>query len=150
MTISCSLLLNRHPILHFQFLIYWASETSPTQSRFRVIGERAKRVKHPLSLPIEKNVWVVCTSKPQCACSQFYVKRRSRCACIYEKPACCSREQLGKALFTYVKTTKRQSACTSNNFTFARPLKVTNAGIINSTPITDFAGSSYHSAEGGF
>ena len=75
-------------------------------------------MRHPLSLPIEKNVWVVCTSKPECACSQFYVKRRSGRACIYEKPACCSRVQLRKALFTHVKTTKR----TSNNFTFARPL----------------------------
>ena len=73
-----------------------------------VIGERAKRrVRHPLSLPIKKNVWVVCTSKPQCAYSQFYVKRRSGRTCIYEKPACYSRVQLRKALFTYVKTTKR-------------------------------------------
>ena len=32
----------------------------------------------------------VSTSKPQCACSQFYVKRRSGRTCIYEKPACCS------------------------------------------------------------
>ena len=46
-------------------------------------------------------------SKPQCACSQFYVKQRSGHACIYEKPACCSRVQLRKARFTYVKMTKR-------------------------------------------
>ena len=37
----------------------------------------------------------------------IYVKRRSGRSCIYEKPACCSRVQLRKALFTYVKTTKR-------------------------------------------
>ena len=36
----------------------------------------------------------VSMSKPQCACSQFYVKRRSGRACIYDKPACCSRVQL--------------------------------------------------------
>ena len=49
-----------------------------------VIGERAKRVRHPLLLPIEKNVvYIVRTSKPQCAC-------RSGRACIYEKPACYS------------------------------------------------------------
>ena len=47
------------------------------------------------------------TSKPQCACSQFYVKRRSGCMCTYKKPACCSRVQLRKAHFTYVKMTKR-------------------------------------------
>ena len=47
------------------------------------------------------------TSKPQCACSQFYVKQRSGRACIYEKPAYCSQVQLRKARFTYVKTTKR-------------------------------------------
>ena len=43
-------------------------------------------MRHPLLLPIEKNVYIVRTSKPQCACSQFYLKRRSGCACIYEKP----------------------------------------------------------------
>ena len=69
-----------------------------------IIGERAKRVRHPLLLPIEKNVYV-CTSKPQCACSQFYVKRSSGRTCIYEKPACCLRVQLRKARFTYIKIT---------------------------------------------
>ena len=63
-----------------------------TRQKNFIIGERAKRVRHPLSLPILKNVWVGCTSKPQCACSQFYVKRRSGRVCIYEKPACCVRE----------------------------------------------------------
>ena len=47
------------------------------------------------------------TSKPQCACSQFYVKRRCGRAIIYEKPACCSRVQLRKALFTCAKATRR-------------------------------------------
>ena len=84
-----------------------------------LIGERAKRVRHPLLLPIEKNVYIVRTSKPQCACSQFYVKRRSGRACIYEKPACCSQVQYEKLT---LRTSKRQGACTSNNFTFARPL----------------------------
>ena len=55
----------------------------------------------------KKVVYIVRMSKPQCACSQFYVKRRRGRACIYEKPACCSRVQLRKANFTYVKTTKR-------------------------------------------
>ena len=49
----------------------------------------------------------VSMSKPQCACAQFYVKRRSGRACIYEKPACCSRVRLPKARFTCVKMTKR-------------------------------------------
>ena len=75
---------------------------------FIIIGERVKRVRHPLLLPIEKKiVYIVRTSKPQCACSQFYVKRRNGRACIYEKPACCSRVQLRRARFTYVKMTKR-------------------------------------------
>ena len=57
-------------------------------------------------------------SKPQCACSQFYVKRRSGRACI-------TRRLLAVREFNYeelaLRTSKRQSACTSNNFTFARP-----------------------------
>ena len=72
----------------------------------KLIGERAKRVRHPLSLPIEKKC-LGRTSKPQCACSQVYLKRRRGRACIYEKPTCCSRVQLREGLFTYVKTTTR-------------------------------------------
>ena len=41
-----------------------------------------KTKKNDLARPV---VWVVCTPKPQCECSQFYVKRRSGRACIYEK-----------------------------------------------------------------
>ena len=85
-------------------LIWRASEASET----------------PSIATYKKKCLGVSTSKPQCACSQFYVKRRSGRSCIFEKPVCCSRVQLRKARFT--RTSKRQSACTSNNFTFARPL----------------------------
>ena len=65
-------------------LISYFEDTIPQVYSF--IGERTKRVRHPLLLPIEKNVvYIVRTSKLQCACSQFYVK----------------------AHFTYVKMTKR-------------------------------------------
>ena len=60
----------------------------------------------------------VSMSKPQCACSQFYVKRRSG-------RACTTRRLLAVREFNYeelaLRTSKRQSACTSNNFTCARP-----------------------------
>ena len=49
-----------------------------------VIGERAKRVRHPLLLPIEKML----RQNHNDAYSQFYVKLRSGRACIYEKTAC--------------------------------------------------------------
>ena len=39
--------------------------------RVSIIGERAKRVRHPLLLPIEKKSLGISTSKPQCACSQI-------------------------------------------------------------------------------
>ena len=56
----------------------------------------------------QKKCLGVSTSKPQCACSQFYVKRRSGRVCIHEKPACCSRVQLRNARFTYIKMTQRR------------------------------------------
>ena len=71
----------------------------------KLIGERAKRVRHPLSLPIEKNVWVVRQTTMRML--TIYLKWRRGRTCIYEKPTCCSRMQLRKALFTYVKTSKR-------------------------------------------
>ena len=42
--------------------------------------------------------------------TQFYVKRRSGRTCIYEKPACCSRVQLRKACFTYVRQNDKAHA----------------------------------------
>ena len=41
--------------------VYWASEASPTlgvQSRFRVIGERAKRARHSQVCSIENRIYV--------------------------------------------------------------------------------------------
>ena len=63
----------------------------------------------------------VSTSKPQCACPLFYVKREEwtlmhlREACLLFASAIYN-EKLA------LRTSKRKSACTSNNFTFARPL----------------------------
>ena len=55
------------------------------------------------------------TSKPQCACSQFYVTRAPEArACMLFTSA--NYEKLS------LLAPKRQGACTTNNFTFARPL----------------------------
>ena len=56
------------------------------------------------------------TSKPQCACSQFYVKRRCGRARSQLAVRECNYEKLS------LLAPKRQGACTTNNFTFARPL----------------------------
>ena len=80
-----------YPLTPVANLLHWrASEASET----------------PSIATYRKKCLGVSTSKPQCACSQFYVKRRSGRVC-YKKPACCSRVQLRKARFTYIKTTKR-------------------------------------------
>ena len=56
---------------------------------------RASKVSETPSIATyQKKVVYIRTSKLQCACSQFYVMRRSGHACIYVKPACCSRVQL--------------------------------------------------------
>ena len=107
------------PVMGTIFLVIWrASEASETPSVD--------------TYPIEKKCLDVNTSKPQCACSQFYVKRRSGRACICEKLA--SKRSLHLRLLAVrgrnyeklcLRASKRQSACTSKNFTFARPLMVT-------------------------
>ena len=56
------------------------------------------------------------TSKPQCACSQFYVKRRCGRARSQLAVRECNYEKLS------LPAPKRQGACTTINFTFARPL----------------------------
>ena len=87
---------------------------------FFLIGERAKRVTHPLLLPIEKNVvYIVRTSKPLRMLTilreaEEWIRVHLREACLLFASA------ITKSLL-YV----RQSACTSNNFTFARPLMET-------------------------
>ena len=75
----------------------WAREASPILGCSIEISRdwRASEASETPSIATyRKKCLGVSTSKPQCACSQFYVKRRSGRACIYEKPACCSRVQL--------------------------------------------------------
>ena len=90
------------------------------QSRFRVIGERAKRVRHPLLLPLEKMF------------GRKYVKTTMRMLTILREARggvdarASMRSPLAVRECNYenlaLPTSKRRSACTSNNFTFAGPL----------------------------
>ena len=61
------------------------------QSRFRVIynWRASKASETPSIATYRKKCLGLSTSKPHCACSQFYVKRRSGRAGIYEKFVCC-------------------------------------------------------------
>ena len=87
------------------------SEKTLTKKMIMIIWRASEASETPSIATYPKQCLGVCTSKPQSACSQFYLKRRSGRACIYEKrastPACCSRAQLRKAWFTCVKTAKR-------------------------------------------
>ena len=56
------------------------------------------------------------TSKPQCACSQFYVKRRCQRARSQLAVRECNYEKLS------LLAPKRQGACTTNNLYFRSPL----------------------------
>ena len=96
--------------LHLRTNFWWGIVSRVTTNAVLEKRERLyPRNKYPLYGII------VLTSKPQCACSQFYVKWRSASTV---REACSRRVQLRKDRF-YVRQNDK-SACTSNNFTFAR------------------------------
>ena len=83
-----------------------AVEPRLTYPNLCVVGERAKGVRHPLLLPIIKmfgRKYVKTTMR------MLTILREARGgrACIYEKPACCSRDQLRKARFTHTSKARR-------------------------------------------